>query len=100
MEIEGGAMKLWGGRFETGPSGVLETFSGPLYFDGKLIFADVQGSQAFARALRAQGILTEDECSRLVEAFGEIGEAAKDPRYLEGATDADVHPFVISKLRA
>ena len=91
-------MKLWGGRFEAGPSEVFETFSGSLHFDGKLIFADVKGSQAFARALRAQGILTEEECSRLVEAFGEIGEAAKDPKYLDGATDEDVHTFVIRKL--
>ncbi|MFL6447041.1 MAG: argininosuccinate lyase [Bryobacteraceae bacterium] len=91
-------MKLWGGRFEAGPSEVFETFSGSLHFDRKLIFADVEGSQAFARALRAQGILTEDECGKLIEAFTEIGEEAKDPRYLDGASDEDVHTFVIRKL--
>ena len=91
-------MKLWGGRFEAGPSEVFETFSGSLHFDRKLIFADVEGSQAFARALRAQGILTEEECRKLIEAFAEIGEEAKDPRYLEGANDEDVHTFVIRKL--
>ncbi len=57
-------MKLWGGRFETGPSEVFEQFSGSLHFDGKLIFADCQGSQAFARALAKQGILTEAECEQ------------------------------------
>src|SRR4051794_34345079 len=91
-------MKLWGGRFEAGPSEVFETFSGSLHFDRKLIFADVEGSQAFARALRVQGILTDDECKRLIGAFAEIGEEAKDPRYLEGANDEDVHTFVIRKL--
>ena len=30
-------MKLWGGRFETGPSEVFERFSGSLYF---LVLAD------------------------------------------------------------
>src|SRR3954470_7340137 len=91
-------MKLWGGRFEAGPSEVFETFSGSLHFDRKLIFADVEGSQAFARALRAQGILTDDECKRLIGAFAEIGEEAKHPRYLEGANDEDVRTFVIRKL--
>src|SRR5947209_3542926 len=91
-------MKLWGGRFETGPSEVFEQFSGSLHFDGKLIFADVEGSQAFARALQRQGILTVEECERLVRAFEEIGEEAKDPKYLDGATDEDVHTFVIRKL--
>src|SRR3954447_21591356 len=91
-------MKLWGGRFEAGPSEVFESFSGSLHFDRKLIFADLEGSQAFARALRAQGILTDEECRKLIEAFAQIGEEANDPKYLEGANDEDVHTFVIRKL--
>ena len=35
--LEQVAMKLWGGRFESGPSEVFEQFSGSLHFDGKLI---------------------------------------------------------------
>jgi argininosuccinate lyase len=91
-------MKLWGGRFETGPSEVFEQFSGSLHFDGKLIHADVEGSQAFARALQRAGILTNDECARLVKAFAEIGAEAQDPKYLDGANDEDIHTFVIRKL--
>jgi argininosuccinate lyase len=91
-------MKLWGGRFETGPSEVFEQFSGSLHFDGKLIFADVEGSQAFARALARIGILTADECQTLVNAFAEIGREAQDPKYLDGASDEDIHTFVIRKL--
>jgi len=92
-------MKLWGGRFETGPSEVFEQFSGSLHFDGRLIFADVQGSQAFARALARAGILSSDESDRLALAFEEIGTEALDPKYLEGAKDEDVHTFVIRKLQ-
>jgi len=91
-------MKLWGGRFETGPSEAFEQFSGSLHFDGKLIHADVEGSQAFARALQRAGILTADECATLVKAFAEIGAEAQDPNYLDGATDEDIHTFVIRKL--
>src|ERR1700759_4670772 len=91
-------MKLWGGRFEAGPSEVFETFSGSLHFDRKLVFADVEGSQAFARALARQNILTSDECGRLITAFDEIGREATDPKYFEGADDEDVHTFVIRKL--
>jgi argininosuccinate lyase len=91
-------MKLWGGRFETGPSEVFEQFSGSLHFDGKLIHADVEGSQAFARALERAGILNPEECASLVKAFAEIGAEAQDPKYLDGATDEDIHTFVIRKL--
>ncbi|MBV9268566.1 MAG: argininosuccinate lyase [Acidobacteriaceae bacterium] len=92
-------MKLWGGRFETGPSEVFEQFSGSLHFDGKLVFADVEGSKAFARALASQGILTAEECERLVSAFDEIGREARDPKYFDGASDEDIHTFVIRKLQ-
>ena len=91
-------MKLWGGRFASGPSQVFEEFSGSLHFDGKLIAADIEGSQAFARALGREGILTDQETSRLVAAFGEIAAEARDPDYLKSATDEDVHTFVIRKL--
>jgi argininosuccinate lyase len=91
-------MKLWGGRFESGPSEVFEQFSASLDFDRKLIFADVEGSQAFARALAAQGILTAEECERIVRAFREIGDEALNAEYFDGANDEDVHTFVIRKL--
>jgi argininosuccinate lyase len=93
-------MKLWGGRFESGPSEIFERFSGSLHFDRRLIFADIQGSQAFARALAREGILTADECERLVRAFAQIAEEARDPLYFDGAVDEDVHTFVIRKLGA
>jgi len=92
-------MKLWGGRFEAGPSEVFKRFSGSLHFDKKLLDADCRGSQAFARALERAGILTADERERLVAAFEQIRTAAREPAFLEGATDEDVHTFVIRKLK-
>ena len=62
-------MKLWGGRFETGPGEVFERFSGSLDFDRRLIDADIRGSQAFARALERVGILTAEERAQIVDAF-------------------------------
>jgi argininosuccinate lyase len=92
-------MKLWGGRFEAGPSEVFERFSGSLQFDKKLLDADCRGSQAFARALERAGILTADERGQLVTAFEQIRTDARDPKFLEGASDEDVHTFVIRKLK-
>src|SRR5215472_7820162 len=91
-------MKLWGGRFETGPSEVFERFSNSLAFDRRLLDADVRGSQAFARSLARAGVLTEQECGEIVAAFEAIREEARSAAYFEGATDEDVHTFVIRKL--
>ena len=92
-------MKLWGGRFETGPSEVFERFSGSLDFDRRLIDADIRGSQAFARALEHVGILTADERAQIVEAFEQIRQEARAPDFYEGAADEDVHTLVIRKLK-
>ena len=92
-------MKLWGGRFETGPSEVFERFSNSLHFDRRLLAADVRGSQAFARSLTRAGVLTEAECATLGAAFDAIQADTVNVAFFEGADDEDVHSFVIHKLK-
>jgi argininosuccinate lyase len=92
-------MKLWGGRFEQGPSEVFERFSGSLHFDKRLVDADIRGSQAFARALERVGILSPSERETLVSAFEELRKDAASPEFFAGADDEDVHTLVIRKLR-
>ena len=92
-------MKLWGGRFESGPSEVFEHFSGSLDFDRRLIDVDIRGSQAFARALNRVGILTAGELETIVTTFDQIRSEASDPKFFDGATDEDVHTLVIRKLK-
>jgi argininosuccinate lyase len=88
-------MKLWGGRFESGPSEVFERFSGSLDFDRRLMDADIRGSQAFARALERVGILTAEERTQIVAAFDEIRQEPVEPN----AADEDIHTYVIRKLK-
>jgi argininosuccinate lyase len=91
-------MKLWGGRFSEQSSEVFERFSGSLAFDRRLADADIRGSQAFARALEAVGILTAGERAEIVAAFEEMRVEAAAPGFFEGASDEDVHTLVIRKL--
>jgi argininosuccinate lyase len=94
-------MKLWGGRFESGPSEIFERFSKSLDFDKRLIGADVRGSQAFARSLTRAGVLTPMECADIVQAFESILEDAESPEFFEGEDGQaeDIHSFVIGKLK-
>src|SRR5690242_6042840 len=92
-------MKLWGGRFESGPTEVFERFAESLHFDRRLIEADIRGSQAFARALERVGILSADERGQIVAAFDGILRDCHDPAFYEGSTDEDVHTLVIRKLK-
>jgi argininosuccinate lyase len=89
-------MKLWGGRFETGPSEIFERFSNSLHFDRRLLHADIRGSQAFARALESIGILTAAERATIVSTLDTV---AADPGLFTGAADEDIHTLVIRKLK-
>jgi argininosuccinate lyase len=92
-------MKLWGGRFESGPSETFERFSRSLDFDRRLIEADIRGSQAFARALERVGILSAAERGQIVSAFDLIAAEAGQAEFFAGAEDEDVHTLVIRKLK-
>jgi argininosuccinate lyase len=92
-------MKLWGGRFEAGPSEVFERFSGSLHFDRRLIDVDIRGSIAYASALERVGILTAAERDELAAAFQVIQKDAQDPAFWQDADDEDVHTLVIRKLK-
>ena len=93
-------MKLWGGRFEKGPSEVFERFSGSLHYDHRLWQADIRGSQAFARELERQGILTALELEQISSAFDDLAAEGPQAELAAGAADEDVHTLVIRKLKA
>src|SRR5712691_3170417 len=92
-------MKLWGGRFEEGPSEVFERFSGSLHFDKRLVDADIRGSQAFARALERAAILSGAECERIVTAFEALRDEARHSDFFAEAGDEDIHTLVVRKLK-
>ncbi len=86
-------MKLWGGRFESGPSEVFQRFSWSLHFDRRLFGADIRGSQAYARALARVGILQDEEARAICDALASIPEPPAD------APDEDIHTYVIRLLK-
>src|SRR5262249_50223144 len=89
--VQGKIMKLWGGRFEKGPSEVFERFSRSLHYDHRLLAADIKGSEVYARELERLGILTAGEREQITAGLEEIaregggpgaaGRAGADPEY-------------------
>jgi argininosuccinate lyase len=83
--------KLWGARFDGGPSPELEALSRSTHFDWRLTLYDIAGSHAHAKALGAAGLLTPDD-----EAALHAGLDALTRRYQAGElrpdpSDEDVH---------
>ena len=93
--------KLWGGRFEKATGELLETFSRSLQFDYRLALADIRGTNAYVGALERAQILTQAEARRAAKALKAVAEeiAAAGEKYFEGASEEDIHTFVLGKLR-
>jgi len=64
--------KVWGGRFKQDTDALVNRFNASIEFDRRLYAYDIQGSIAHCRMLAAQGIIKDEESTRIVEALGQI----------------------------
>ncbi|MFV2176081.1 argininosuccinate lyase [Actinomadura sp. LOL_016] len=83
--------RLWGGRFEGGPSDALARLSVSVQFDWRLAPYDLMGSRAHARVLNRAGLLTDDELERMIGALDDLEEACRTGEFRPAAADEDVH---------
>lgn len=64
--------KVWGGRFSQETDALVNAFNASIGFDRRLYAYDIDGSMAHCRMLAKQGIITDDECSKIQENLGGI----------------------------
>ncbi|HLV76257.1 argininosuccinate lyase [Actinomadura hallensis] len=83
--------RLWGGRFEGGPSDALARLSVSVQFDWRLAPYDLMGSRAHARVLNRAGLLTDDELERMLGALDDLEEACRSGEFRPTVADEDVH---------
>ncbi|HEY2507399.1 MAG TPA: argininosuccinate lyase [Streptosporangiaceae bacterium] len=90
-DAPGGALRLWGARFESGPSDALARLSVSVQFDWRLAPYDLRASAAHARVLHRAGLLTDTELSRMLAALDDLGRAARTGEFRPSVSDEDVH---------
>jgi len=83
--------KLWGGRFEGGPSPELDALSRSTHFDWRLALYDIAGSHAHAKALAAAGLLTPDDEAELHRGLDVLAQRFTAGKLLPDPSDEDVH---------
>lgn len=83
--------KLWGGRFTGATDPLMEKFNASINFDKRLWQADIQGSQAYARALARAGILTSAESDLIDAGLEEIATEWAEGRFVLTPSDEDIH---------
>ncbi|MGL4651513.1 MAG: argininosuccinate lyase, partial [Caldilineaceae bacterium] len=86
-----GTSKLWGGRFTGKTDPLMEQFNASIRFDHRLWHADITGSQAYARALAAAGLLTPSEADRIVAGLDAVAAEWANGSLQPMPGDEDIH---------
>jgi argininosuccinate lyase len=84
-------VRLWGGRFESGPAEALARLSVSVQFDWRLARYDLLASGAHARVLHRAGLLDDGEIARLLAAIDELSRDCRTGAFRPTAADEDVH---------
>ncbi|MFC3867269.1 argininosuccinate lyase [Helicobacter equorum] len=90
--------KLWGGRFESESSKLLEDFNASIGFDWQMWREDIQGSRAHAKMLKNIGILTQDELNSIMSGLDTIATMIESGEFVFSNSDEDIHMAIESKL--
>ncbi len=83
--------KLWGGRFEGEMDPLMEEFNNSISFDWRLWKADIQGSEAWVRALTRIGLLSPPDAERLLDGLARIREEWESGEFEIKPGDEDIH---------
>jgi argininosuccinate lyase len=84
-------MKLWGGRFKKPTAPEMEALGSSIDFDRRLAFEDVRINRAYARELRAVGVLSDDELETILSGLDRVEAQLGDDPELH---DEDIHTAV------
>lgn len=90
--------KLWGGRFTAPTDAFVEAFTASVNFDQRLYEYDIIGSIAHAYMLAHVGVLTQDECTQIVEGLTEIQQEIEQGKFEWSIALEDVHMNIESRL--
>jgi len=91
---------LWGGRFEGGVAASMQAFGASLPVDQRLWREDIQGSQAHARMLGAQGIIPAEDADKIVTGLDAISHDIAHGTFTFDLADEDIHMAIERELSA
>jgi argininosuccinate lyase len=91
-------MTLWSGRFRAGLDSLASVLNNSLPVDKRLYAEDIRGSQAWARALAAAGVITPVEMDSLVNGLQSVLEEMQSGTFQLLEADEDIHTAVERRL--
>lgn len=90
---------MWGGRFKSKPSNLMQEINQSIGFDYRLYKHDIRGSVAHARMLSAVGILTKDEAKKICDGLKKIEKEIEKGEFNFKTELEDIHMNIESRLK-
>jgi argininosuccinate lyase len=94
-----GSHDMWGGRFSSGPSSVLEAINASVGVDQRLAEQDIAGSLAHAAMLAACGIISSEDARGISAGLEAIREDIRAGRFEWKTSLEDVHMNIEAALK-
>ena len=91
--------KMWGGRFASGPSEIMEEINASISYDQRLYNQDIDGSLAHAKMLGDTGILTKADVKKITDGLEQIRGEIKAGKFSYSRQLEDIHMNVEQRLR-
>ena len=64
--------EMWGGRFSEPVDAFVKAFTASVNFDQRMYRQDIAGSKAHAQMLTKVGVLTSEECEKIIQGLDDI----------------------------
>lgn len=90
--------KVWGGRFREDINETVDAFNSSIGFDSRLYAQDIEGSTAHCRMLAKQGIISDDDAARIIDALAEIKREIDRGEFQINDDHEDIHTLVEKAL--
>lgn len=91
--------QMWGGRFESKPTDIMEQINASIGIDQRLWRQDIRGSIAHAQMLGAQNILKQDDVRSIVEGLNTIYTEIESGHFEFKVELEDIHMNIESRLK-
>lgn len=88
------AQTLWHGRFASGPSEALMTYTESLPFDQQLVYVDIQGSRAHVAGLEKSKIISTQDAQAILAALDQVQAEFESDQFNFKPSDEDIHTAV------
>ena len=90
---------MWGGRFASNPSEIMEDINASIDFDKRLWRHDIEASKAHVNMLEATGILAPDETAKISDGLDQILAEIEAGDFKFSRALEDIHLNVENRLK-